>query len=179
MTVSPKKTPLVATQAPVTQSESLKLVAPLALATATFEAGKIFESAAAPAREVQENLRKAAEMGVTQSKAAYAKVKTVAEDATQSLEASYAAAVQGVAALNAKAVDAVRANVDASFGFFKALAGAKSLPEALEVQTGHARKQFEALTFQAKEMATLAQSLAAEAVAPLKAGVNKALAQAN
>ena len=122
--------------------------APLLAATQAFEPGKVFEAAAAPAREMQENLRKAAEQGLEQGKAAYARAKAAAEDATQSLEASYAAAVQGVTALNARAVDALRANVDAGFGFFKALASVKSLPEAFEVQSGHARKQFDALTFQ-------------------------------
>lgn len=171
MAISPKKPSAPATPTP-------QAAAPRLVVVPAVEAGKVFETAAAPAREMQENLRKAAEHGLEQGKAVYAKARTAAEEATQSLEASYVAAVQGVTALNAKAVDAMRANVDAGFGFFKALAGVKSLPEAFEVQSGHARKQFDALTFQVKEMATMAQTLAAEAVAPIKAGVSKALARA-
>ena len=175
MTVAPKKSPAVlpvAAAAPVS-------VASASASPLPFEPAKMFETVAAPAREMQENLRKAAEMRLEETRAAYARVKTVAEDATQSLEKSYAAAYQGFTALNAKAVDAMRANVEAGAGLFKALTGAKSLTEAMEVQSGHARKLFDALTFQAKDMATMAQKIAADAVAPIKASVSKAMTQAN
>ena len=175
MAVAPKKISAVlpvAAAAPI----SMKSVSasPLPL-----DPAKMFETVAAPAREMQETIRKAAEMRLEESRVAYDRVKTAAEDATQSLEQSYAAAYQGFAALNAKAVASLRANVEAGAGLFKALTGAKSLTEAMEVQSGHARQQFDALTFQAKDMATLAQKIAADAVAPIKASVSKAMTQAS
>lgn len=175
MAVAPKKNPvtLAATAAPAPATLHAAPEAP----KLPLETAEIFETIAAPARDVQENLRKAAEKGIDESHAAYARVKTAAEDATQSLQTSYAAAVQGFAAINGKAAEAMRANVEAGFGFFKALAGVKSLPEALEIQSGHARKQFDALTFQAKELTAMAQKIAADAVAPLKASLGKAMAQ--
>ena len=173
MAAAPKKAPvtLAATAAPAPAAQR---AAPAALKL-PLETAEIFETIAAPARDVQENLRKAAEKGMDESRAAYARGKTAAEDATQSLESIYAAAVQGFAAINGKAVDALRANVEAGFGFFKALAAVKSLPEALEIQSGHAHKQFDALTFQAREIAAMAQKIAADAVAPLNASLGKAM----
>ena len=174
MAVAPKKSPVTLSAA----AAASEYVESASASPLPFEPAKIFATVAAPAREMQENLRKAAEKGLEESRAAYSRVKTVAEDTTQSLEKSYAAAYQGFAALNAKAVDSMRANIEAGFGLFKALTSVKSLPEAMEVQSGHARKQFDALTFQAKDMATLAQKIAADAVAPIKASVSKALGQA-
>jgi phasin len=137
------------------------------------DASTMFESIAAPAREMQENLRKAAEKGIEESRAAYARVRSAAEEATESLETSYGATYRGLAEMNAKAVDAMRANAEAGFGFFKALAHAKSLPEVFELQSEHARKNFEVLSFQGKEFAALAQKIAADATAPLKAMMDK------
>lgn len=176
MAVAPKKTPTLAPHVPVTAAAA---VHETAAAKRLPEAAKVEETLAAPAREMQESLRQAAEKGVAESRAAYARVKTSAEDATQSLETSYAAACEGVTAINAKTVEALRVNVEAGFGFLKALTGAKSLPEAMEVQTGHMRKQFDTLAIQARDMAALAQKIAKEAAAPIKAGIDKAFAQAN
>ena len=47
--------------------------------------------------------------------------------------------------------------------------------EMVEVTTAHARKQFEALTAQSKELAALAQKVTTESVEPIKSGVNKAM----
>jgi phasin family protein len=53
------------------------------------------------------------------------------------------------------------------------MAAAKSLPEAISLQTDYARKQFEALSIQMKELAALAQKVVTEAAEPLKAGFDK------
>ena len=156
----------------------------LAASESTFEsanasASALFDRAKAPANEIQENLRKAAEKGIEGTRAAYVRMKTVAEDATHSLESSYSATIRGAAEFNAKTLDAMRANADAGFSFFKSLAAVKSLPEAMEMQKDHARKQIEALSFQGKEFASLMQKIAADSVAPLKALTEKTMAPSN
>ena len=169
MAIAPKKTaPATAPEVVRFQPSGVEMPAPKAAA--------VFESIAAPAREMQENMRKAAEKGIEETRAAYARVKTAAEEATESLETSYSTAYRGFAELNAKAADAMRANAEAGFGLFKSLASAKSLPEAIELQTEHTRKHIEALNFQGKEFAALAQKITSDAVAPLKAMADKAMA---
>ena len=44
----------------------------------------------------------------------------------------------------------------------------KSLSEAVELSTAHARKQFEAVTAQTKELTALAQKVATETAEPIK-----------
>jgi hypothetical protein len=45
--------------------------------------------------------------------------------------------------------------------------GVKSLPEALELMSVHARKQCEALSAQTQDLATMTQKAAVEAVEPI------------
>ena len=44
----------------------------------------------------------------------------------------------------------------------------------MELSTAHSRKQFETLTAQTKELASIAQKVATEAVEPVKEGFGKA-----
>jgi hypothetical protein len=72
-----------------------------------------------------------------------------------------------------KALDALRANVNASFDFTAAMFGVKTLAEAAEISTAHYRAQFEALSAQAKDLSALAQKIATETSEPIKSGVSK------
>jgi hypothetical protein len=54
---------------------------------------------------------------------------------------------------------------------------AKTLSEMVELSSTHARKQFEALTQQSKELSALAQKVATETAEPIKSGVSKALSK--
>ena len=64
-------------------------------------------------------------------------------------------------------------NTTASLDFAQELLGIKSPSEAVELWTSHAKKQFEAITAQAKELAELGQKVAAETVEPIKANASK------
>ena len=54
---------------------------------------------------------------------------------------------------------------------------AKSPSEVIELSSAHARKQFESLTAQSKELGALAQKVANETAEPIKSGMNKALSK--
>ena len=171
--------PVVAPVAAHTPAAAAVEFTPVAVATPAHDVKSALESIAAPALDMQEQVRKAAEKSIDEGRANYARIKTVADDATKSLETSYASAVQGVAAINAKAVDALRTTADAGFGLFNAIVGAKSLTEVLELHTSHMRQQFEAFTAQARDFATLSQKVAKDATAPITASVTKAFAKAS
>jgi phasin len=132
---------------------------------------QIFDAASAPVREMQENVRKVAEKGVEETRAAYARVKAAAEEATGSLETSYSTASKGIVEFNTKALEAVRTNTEATFDFINALFNVKSVSEAVTLQSEHARKQYEALSSQTKDLANLAQKVATDAAEPIKATV--------
>jgi len=134
------------------------------------------EKAVSDARDAQETLRCASQDALVQTRAAYDKMKHAAEDVTDTIEASYVNATRGFGELNQKALEGLKAQADASLEHFKALAAVKSLPEAISLQTDYARKQFEALSIQLKELTALAQKVVSEAAEPLKAGFDKNLA---
>lgn len=126
-----------------------------------------------PKIEVPEMVREIAEKGVKQAKEGYDKIKAAAEETTDLLETTYTAASKGATEFNMKALEALRANINASFDFTAAMLGTKTLAEAAEISTAHFRRQFEALTAQTKELSTLAQKIATETSEPIKTGVSK------
>jgi len=81
---------------------------------------------------------------------------------------SFDAAGQGATAFNRKIVDIARRNVDTSFDLAKSLAGAKNLTDIVELLAAYWRKQFDALTAQAKEVCTLSTKVTADTAAPIK-----------
>ena len=70
-----------------------------------------------------------------------------------------------------------RANTNAAFDFANALMTVKSASEVVEVSTAHARKQFDVLSAQTKELTTLAQKVATESAEPIKSGMTKAFSK--
>ena len=133
------------------------------------------EGAAAPILAMREGFRQALEKSLAEGRAAYARAKTAADEATSALETSASTASKGVLDFNVKALDALRANAEANFDFLKAVISAKSISEAAELQSNHARAQAEKLAAQARDFAALAQKIAAESAEPLKAQVAKSL----
>jgi phasin len=126
-----------------------------------------------PTMEVPEAMREFAEKGVQQAKEAYDRMKTAAEEATNILEDTYATASKGAAEFNLKALDALRANINASFDYVQQLMGVKTVSEAVELSASHMRKHFDALTAQGKELSSLATKVQTDTAEPIKAGVSK------
>jgi len=126
---------------------------------------------------VQENLRKAASKTIEQGRAAFERMKEAGEDATQTIEASIAASSKGAAELAAKALEVAKVNANATFDHLKALAGAKTLADAVSMHGQFIRTQSEAAIAQAKEFAEIAKKAATEASAPIQAQIKKAQAK--
>ena len=105
-----------------------------------------------PKMEIPAAFREIAEKSVSQA----------AEEATDVLEDTYAAATKGASDYGLKVIEAGRANTNAAFDFATQLMTVKSLSEMVELSTAHTRKQFEALTAQSKELAAIAQKVATD-----------------
>lgn len=131
-----------------------------------------------PNLEMPAVMREMAEKGVQNAREAYEKMKSHAEETTDLLEDTYSTASKGVAEYNTVALEALRSNVNATFDYFSALLGTKSVSEAVELSTGHLRKQFDVLSSQAKELSALAQKVASETAEPIKASVEKSIKKA-
>jgi phasin len=127
-----------------------------------------------PKMEIPAAFREIAEKSVSQAKDNWEKMKAATEEATDLLENSYSNAAKGAADYGLKLIETARVNTNSAFDFAGVLLTAKSLSEVVELSTSHARKQFETLTAQSKELTALAQKVAAETAEPLKAGVTSA-----
>ncbi|WP_321335463.1 phasin [Breoghania sp.] len=133
-----------------------------------------FEAFSMPKMEVPAAVREMTEKGLNQSREAYEKFKSAAEEATDMIEDSYEATRQGVMDINLCAIEAAKANTDATYDFMKSLFGVKSVSEAIELHTTFARSQFDALTKQTKDMQELSTKLASDLGEPVKDAFGKA-----
>ena len=135
--------------------------------------GGVFPGVEAPAA-----FRDIAEKSLSQAKDNYEKIKSAAEEATGMLEDTYASASKGAADYALKVIEMARENSNATFDFAVELLGAKTFSDFVELSSAHARKQFEAMSEQGKQLATLIQKVATEATEPLKEGISKAAKKA-
>jgi phasin len=127
-----------------------------------------------PKMEIPAAFREIAEKSVSQAKETYERMKTAAEEATDVIEDTYATASKGASEYGLKLIEASRENANAAFDYASELVTAKSVSEVIELSTAHLRKQFDAYSTQAKELAALAQKIATESAEPIKEGVTKA-----
>ena len=123
--------------------------------------------------EVPEQMRAFAEKGVSQARESYAKFKDVAESQNGAIEAVFTTASKGASEYSAKLMEMMKANTTATLDFAQELLAIKSPAEALELWSSQARKQFEAITAQARELAELSRKVAADTVEPIKANASK------
>jgi hypothetical protein len=131
------------------------------------------EAAVEPAAEIQETVRTTLEKGVVESRAVLARAKASADDAANAFEQSFAAAKDGVMAINAKALEALRANTEANLDFIKACFGVKTLSDLVALQTEFARKQVDTVAVQIKDLGALTRKAMVETTEPVKEQVAK------
>src|ERR1700685_3745860 len=130
-----------------------------------------------PKVEMPAAFRNFAERGVAQCKDTYEKMKAAAEEATDVLETTYSTASKGASDYGMKVIETARINTNAAFDYAGALLAARTLSEVIELSSAHARKQFETLTEQSKELGALAQKVATETAEPIKSGMSKAFSK--
>ncbi len=142
--------------------------------TKTAEFAETVEFPSFDTSKATDQFRAFAEKGVEQSKEAYATLKTNAEQAQKTFEATYETAKTVSSDLSLKAIAALRANAEANFSHLEALVGAKSLSEVVELQTAFLRKRVEMSVEQAKDFQTVAAKAAEDVSKPFKIAIEKA-----
>lgn len=127
------------------------------------------------ASKATEQLRDYAEKGMEQTKEAYAKLKTGAEEAQKTFESTFESARATSADMSLKAINAMRANADATFSHLEALVGVKSLSEFIELQTAWMRKSVEMSVEQAKDMQATSSKAIEDVSKPMKSAFEKTM----
>ena len=144
------------------------------MATKKTAAEDVFAFAAFDPAKLTETYRDFTEKGVAQSRDAYAKMKTAAEDATKTVEQTMESAQAGTVELGLKAIDTVRTNADNSLSHAEALLSVKTVSELFELQTAFVRAQAENAIEQVKDLQEAARKVAEDVTKPGKAAYDKA-----
>jgi len=111
------------------------------------------------------SMRTLAEKSVVQTRELCERsVETVLESWERFVDAG-----QGAMALNRKAIDIARRNINTGFGLAVNLARAKNLAEVMELQAAYWNKQLGELAAQAGEIRTLSTKVTADVAAPIRA----------
>jgi phasin len=118
-----------------------------------------------PKMEVPAAFRELAAKGVAQVRDNCEKAKVATEKATDRLKDAYTTATKGAADYNRKVIEIARTNTNSAIDNAHELLGVKSLSDFVELSSAHARKQFEAITAQTKELTELAQKVTTEIAA--------------
>ncbi|HEY8578796.1 MAG TPA: phasin family protein [Beijerinckiaceae bacterium] len=141
---------------------------PPALETAAPQPTEALDAAMEQINAMREMLRQSSEATLQQGRAMYDRLKQTAEETTGSFETAFETAKGGVVEINMKAIETLKANTDAAFGYMRALAGVKSFTELMELQSEHARRSCETFAAQSRDFAQMAQKVADDSAAPLK-----------
>ncbi|MBJ3777605.1 phasin family protein [Acuticoccus mangrovi] len=132
-----------------------------------------------PGAEGSNMVRELAEQSIASARQMYETARNAAEEATDMMEDTYEHARKSFTEMNLKLIDQAQANTDRVFAFAKEVASAKTVSEAVELQTKFVREQFEAFAGQAREMQETAQKLATETTGPMKEAWERATQKFN
>ena len=114
-----------------------------------------------PKMEIPAEFREFAENSASQVRETFERMKSATEAATDVIEETFATSTKGASDYGLEVIDATRINTSA-FDFYAKLMTMESLSDVFELATAHARKQFEAVTAQSKELAALIQKFTTE-----------------
>jgi hypothetical protein len=123
--------------------------------------------------------RKSFEAGARTAREAVDKGTAAVEQATRQAEQSYSFAAEGIRDFNAKLLDIAQVNTMAGMNYISELTRVKGPTEAIELWSRHAHNQFQRLTEQSLELATLSQRIASSGVKPLTRGFDQAFGRAS
>jgi hypothetical protein len=101
------------------------------------------------------------------------------EKGKAAMEQNFSATVDSLRDFNLKLLDAARANTGAVFDFARQIATVKQPSDLAGLWTTHARKQFEMLSEQSKDLAAFGQKIASETVGPLATNLNQGFKKAS
>ena len=133
---------------------------------------------AVPSFEVPEMLRSFAEQGLTQTREAYGRMKAVAEETTDTMEETFESTRESVRDVQFKALDAARANTEATFELARNLLAVTSVADAIQLQSAFLRERFEAFVDYSKDVQGALTKVSSEAGKPAKALLERTMSQA-
>jgi len=96
-----------------------------------------------------------------------------AEEAVKGAEYGISSSVAGMRELNIKLIEMAHANADAMFDLAHEVAGARAPSDLMAIWSAHAKRQFEMMNKQTRELTELGQKLASQNGQPLTRGFTR------
>lgn len=127
--------------------------------------------------KMPENLQVLAEDSVAKSREAYEKFAVVAKDNAKAAEEVILTAQAGAKTLGEKVLNNALANTEAAFDAAEAMARAKSLPEAAQLQANFVQKQMAIAGAQTKEFFELSSKIAKQTFETMNTAAAKSFEQ--
>lgn len=107
-------------------------------------------------------------VGLDQAREGYATIRKSLEELQGGLAESAGIASKGVAEINGKVLDLVRAQTDAAFSLWRQLLGVNSLSQAVQLQTKGLREGYERTSSHLKDIAETTGRVAETSLAPMR-----------
>jgi phasin len=123
--------------------------------------------------EIPAEFREFVESRASQVRETFERMKSAADAATNVIEETYVTSTKGASDYGLKVINGTRINISAAFDFYAKLMTMKSFSDVVELTTAHARKQFEAVTAQSKELAALTRTVTTETAKPMMESFTK------
>jgi hypothetical protein len=98
-----------------------------------------------------------------------------AEETARSIEQGHSAAAESIRDFNLRLIEMAHANAVATLDFALQISTVKGPSEAIELWSLQARKQFETLADQSKELTALGQKIATSSAEPIARSFGQAL----
>jgi phasin len=133
--------------------------------------------AAAKDARIPETVQAMAEDGVAKAREAYGKINTVAKDGAKVLEEVMVAAHAGAKSIGEKVLRNTEVNTEAAFEAAHAIARAKTVPEAMRLQTSFLQQQFAAAGAQSKELFELSAKVAQQTLETMNTAATRTFEQ--
>jgi hypothetical protein len=120
-------------------------------------------------------LRSIAEQSLAQARSAFAKSQEATESFAKGIESSGGVVQSGIKEMQARMTEAMEAQTQAAFSFFRAMSKVHSLSEAIDLHSSEMRRGVERTLGEAKEISSLAQSIASKASEPVRKAFDHAM----
>ncbi len=133
--------------------------------------------AVAKEARIPENVQAIAEESVAKTHEAFTKLSAVAKDNAKAVEEVVLAAQAGAKAVAEKVLHNTTANTEAAFDAARAIARAKTLPEAARLQVDFVQQQMAIASQQTKELFELGTKVAQQTFQSVNAAATKSFEQ--
>jgi hypothetical protein len=119
-------------------------------------------------REAEDSFRMAATGNMEELRGFYEAGSEAYETFAHALRDSFEEFATGISQFNAKLVEFGQANAQSNLEFVTHAAGIRSMREAVDLQAGYVRGQYDAAAAQLRELQTLAAAIAQKATSPFQ-----------